>query len=435
MEDHRLGRDTLVSPRMAQAMNRWRRAFYGIPGSKGSHPTRLAAAITGYLSVLVTAELSIAITGGERGELLAQGLETVNMQRAVQLAARSGQCVLRPRVEDGALQIDLIPGENIFPTRLDAAGRPVAGYFADYRTREGESLVRLESFDYRKGTLTMGNRAYLLEGDQLGREIPLDTLAQWAELAPETVVQGVSGPLFGVIQMPFLGGDDPTSPLPVSLYADALESLEEFDRLYGELLYELHSGKRKRIIERQALPSLTGKRFPGTPDFAELSTDTYLVLDPLEEKNPFSDYSPTLRTEGYLTGLKNLLYLIENQCHLSPGAMSLETGGAITATEVVSRDRTTYHTCAAIQSRGLRPGILALLRGMDALCQLYALTPPGEYQVTIAFGDGVFEDTGAEFSRRMQMVQQGILKPEQLLSWYFGVSPAAAEALTVKGGV
>ena len=32
-----------------------------------------------------------------------------------------------------------------------------------------------------------------------------------------------------------------------------------------------------------------------------------------------------------------------------------------------------------------------------------------------------------EFSRRMQMVQAGILKPEQLLCWYFGVDAETAQ--------
>lgn len=39
----------------------------------------------------------------------------------------------------------------------------------------------------------------------------------------------------------------------------------------------------------------------------------------------------------------------------------------------------------------------------------------------LMFGDSVFEDTGTEFSRRFQMVQAGMLRPELLNSWYFGV--------------
>jgi A118 family predicted phage portal protein len=207
------------------------------------------------------------------------------------------------------------------------------------------------------------------------------------------------------------------------LYAGAETSIWEFDRLYGELLYELHSGKRKRILERQALPGLSGKPVPGALGYQDLATDTYLVLDPMEQQKPFDDYSPVMRTEEYLAALKALLHLIENQCHLSPGSLALETGsdGPVTATEVVSRDRTTYHTCAAIQEQGLRPALMDLVQAMDCLCDLYGLCPGGAYQASVSFGDGVFEDTDREFDRQLQMVSQGILKPEKLLGWYFHV--------------
>ena len=37
------------------------------------------------------------------------------------------------------------------------------------------------------------------------------------------------------------------------------------------------------------------------------------------------------------------------------------------------------------------------------------------------FGDSIFEDTGVEFQRRLALTQSNYLRPEQLLSWYFGV--------------
>ena len=148
----------------------------------------------------------------------------------------------------------------------------------------------------------------------------------------------------------------------------------------------------------------------------------------MEQQKPFDDYSPVLRTSEYLSALGALLRLIENQCHLSPGSLRLEGEDlrGVTATEILSRDRTTYHTCVQVQDQGLRPGILGLLRAMDMLADLYGLCPPGDYEAEIAFGDSIFEDTGTEFQRRLQMAQAGILRPEKLLSWYFSVDEDAA---------
>ena len=430
MEQRYLGQGTAVTPAMGKALERWQRSFYGLNTPRGGHPTGLAAALTGYLATLVTSELSLRITGGKRAVYLEQTVRRFlpMLQRAVQLAAAEGQCILRPRLQDGELLVELIPASRFYPIRFDAAGRPTAGYFADFRTSGRDELVRLESFDLRGGTLTLKNTAYRLKGDKLEREISLDAMDCWRDLEPEVVVERASGPLFGLLRMPFAGTVDPSSELPVSLYAGAEQSLQEFDRLYGELLYELHSGKRKRILERQALPGLSGKPVPGALGYQDLAADTYLVLDPMEQQKPFDDYSPVMRTEAYLSALKSLLHLIENQCHLSPGALSLEVGSGapVTAAEIVSRDRTTYHTCAAVQEQGLRPALTELIRAMDALCDLYGLCPPGPYQTEICFGDSVFEDTGTEFDRLLRMTQAEILRPEKLLGWYFHVDEDVA---------
>lgn len=420
--------NTLVTPAMHRAIGRWSRAFYGTDLPQNGHPTCLAAALTGRLATLVTAELTCSVSGGARGGYLQENLRAIRpqLQQAVQLAAALGGCVLRPRVQAGRMAVEVIPADRFFPTRLDAAGRPEAGFFADYQTWEGKELVRLEEFDFQAGTLTLRNRAYRLE--RTLQEIPLDSIPAWRDLEREVTVQHAPGPLFGYLRMPFANTVDPASSLPVSLYAGAEESLREFDRLWGEFLYELHSGKRKRIVERQALPGLSGRSVPGAPGYQDLAADTYLVLDPMEQQKPFDDYSPALRTGEYLTGLKALLGLIENQCRLSPGTVRLEelTGAPATATEVVSRDRATYHTCAAIQEEALRPALEELAAAMDTLADLYGLCPPGAWTLEISFGDSVFEDTGTEFQRLMEMVKAGILKPEKLLGWYFHISPAQA---------
>ena len=208
----------------------------------------------------------------------------------------------------------------------------------------------------------------------------------------------------------------------------------ETAELYSEMLYELHSGRRKSIVERQALVPMPkdtnkrGKRF----HYFDPTSDVY-ILDPAEQAKPFQDYSPALRTAEYMTGLKAILHIVENQCHLSPGTMAIdERTGTVTATQVISQDRTTYNTCSAIQQQGVTQGLLDVITAMNAMCELYQLAPAGELVPAVTYGDGVFEDTQQEFSRRIQMVQADILKPEQLLAWYFGVDVETAQTEYLK---
>lgn len=422
-----------ISPAMAQSQRLWLRAFYSPLDPGDHHLTNLPATLTGFLATLVTGELCIQCGSSARGQFLTGQLQRLSrrLSGAVQLAAACGMAVIRPIISGGEFQFELLGPGRFFPTRFGADGTVMAGYLADFEDLNGRTYIRLEFFDCRETELRLANRAYRAEGEVLVEEVSLETVPRWTGLVPDIVLTGVKKPLFGYVRMPFFNNVDPSSPLPVSIYAGAMENMAEFDRVYGELLYELHSGKRKRIIERQAIAPERKAGSPGRSDltgrgYRDISPDNYIVLDPMEQVRPFDDYSPQLRTEEYLTGLKVILHMVENQCHLSPGTLSLDARtGALTATEIISQDRTTYSTCAAIQE-ALKLALTDVIDAMDTLATLYHLCPAGRIAPSISFGDSVFEDTQQEFSRRMEMVKNGILRPEKLLEWYFDVDEDTA---------
>lgn len=427
-----------ISLPMARAITGWLNAFYNNP-NWATNQVRLSAlpsTITGFVATLVTNELSISCGTSTRAKYIEEQLQplTRKLHNAVQLATAGGQIIIRPFVQDGKFYFDLVQPGRFFPTRFNPDGRVMAGYFVDYRDVKGKEYIRIERFDCDGKQMIVSNKAYRSAGDIMGSEVPLATVPQWAELEPEITINGIKQPLFGCIQMPFANTVDDASPLPVSIYANAMDSIMEFDKVYSEMLYELHSGRRKSIVERQALVPMPkdtnkrGKRF----HYFDPTSDVY-ILDPAEQAKPFQDYSPALRTAEYMTGLKAILHIVENQCHLSPGTMAIdERTGTVTATQVISQDRTTYNTCSAIQQQGVTQGLLDVITAMNAMCELYQLAPAGKLVPAVTYGDGVFEDTQQEFSRRIQMVQADILKPEQLLAWYFGVDVETAQTEYLK---
>lgn len=427
-----------ISLPMARAITGWLNAFYNNP-DWATNQVRLSAlpsTVTGFVATLVTNELSISCGTSARAKYIEEQLQplTRKLHNAVQLATAGGQIIIRPFVQDGKFYFDLVQPGRFFPTRFNPDGRVMAGYFVDYRDVKGKEYIRIERFDCDGKQMIVSNKAYRSAGDIMGSEVPLATVPQWAELEPEITINGIKQPLFGCIQMPFANTVDDASPLPVSIYANAMDSIMEFDKVYSEMLYELHSGRRKSIVERQALVPMPkdtnkrGKRF----HYFDPTSDVY-ILDPAEQAKPFQDYSPALRTAEYMTGLKAILHIVENQCHLSPGTMAIdERTGTVTATQVISQDRTTYNTCSAIQQQGVTQGLLDVITAMNAMCELYQLAPAGELVPAVTYGDGVFEDTQQEFSRRIQMVQADILKPEQLLAWYFGVDVETAQTEYLK---
>ncbi|MCD8357461.1 MAG: phage portal protein [Clostridia bacterium] len=430
--------DVQISPVVARSIQECLNAFYYEPGwaKKGNMKlSGIPAVITNYISTLATTEMEVNCGTGARADWIMDQVKPLlhNMQRAVQLAAAGGELIIRPYVSGQAIQFDLVQAGRFFPTRIGDNDKVEAGFFCDYYDCSKGKFLRIESFDYSNGVLSIINKAYRNRGDVLSAEIPLTSVDKWAHLKPEFTVNNVSGPLFGAIRMPFANTVDDTSPLPISLYANALDNIKEFDTLYTEFLYELHSGKRKRIVERNAIVPRARDKTPGAipvgVTYKDMTTDTYLIIDPDEQSKPFDDYTPAIRSSDYLTGLKTVLAMVENQCYLSPGTLAIDDRtGAVTATQVISDDRTTYNTCNAIQQQGIAEGMLDAIRACDAMAELHHLAPAGDIEPSVSFGDSVFEDTAQEFARQMAMVQAGCLKPEKLLSWYFEVDEDTAIA-------
>ena len=57
---------------------------------------------------------------------------------------------------------------------------------------------------------------------------------------------------------------------------------------------------------------------------------------------------------------------------------------------------------------------------------LYNLAPAGTYEKAITWGDGILEDTDAEYQRRWSQVLAGKLRPELFMSWYYGCTEEEA---------
>lgn len=112
--------------------------------------------------------------------------------------------------------------------------------------------------------------------------------------------------------------------------------------------------------------------------------------------------------------------MYEVRIGVSSGTFTFDTQkGLVTATQVLSEDRTTYNTVAQIQ-RQLKPVPETVAEITANLARFYGYEVI-DGQPAVEFGDSVFEDTGTEFNRRFQMVQAGLLRPEEFNSWYFGV--------------
>ena len=92
--------------------------------------------------------------------------------------------------------------------------------------------------------------------------------------------------------MPMLNNID-GGPLPISIYANAVDSIIQLDKTYEQFLWERDTGKRRMVLDRGVAVKdpINGK--PAIP-FRELASDYYMTIDMPVDK-PWADYTPELR--------------------------------------------------------------------------------------------------------------------------------------------
>lgn len=422
-----IGGNVAISSTMALAIDTWFHIFCGnAPWMDGKTKSlRLANLSTAHLARLINAEIQVEVAGSPRADFLNECLQTQLLSRITekaQLALVGGCIVFKPFYANDTLGIEAVRSNAFYPTMIDTTGRATSGVFVERKKIGTFVYTRLESHRLLNGTYTITNKAFRGDGNTLGAEMPLNCVEAWAELAPQTTIQNVEKPLFACFRMPFANSIDLDSNLPVSIFADAVGTLQDIDQLYTDYCWEFQSGKRKIYVDSMAFD----RDQNGKPRYPE--ADLYVSIDTDSDSRSqlFDDYTPAIREQNYQNGINQLLRFYEAQTGVSAGTYSFDIkSGAVTATQVISEDRNTYYNVRAIQECE-KTAILDLVYALDVYATLYKLAPTGDYEVAVEFGDNVFEDTQTEFTRRMQMVAQGIMKPEEVRAWYLGENEETA---------
>lgn len=414
---------------MTEAVRRWDDLFY-LP-NQPPHSLKTAQVVTNYLATLATNELTLDAGASQRGKFITEQAKVnliPNIWEATQLAGVGGMAAIKPYVQGNSIYAEIIPRSRIYPTRFGANKRIEAGFFTDFEKVEENSYVRIETFEMIPQGLHITNKAYRLKDlELLGNNVSLQTVRRWADLQPEILISDVDRPHFGLIRMPMVNNID-GSDYPISVYANATDSILQLDRTYEQFLWERETGKRRMILDRSAALKDPVSRKPAIP-FKELASDYYMTIDMPDEK-PWDDYTPQMRIEEYQKALDVQLRIMEMQTGFSPGTFQIDIKtGKVTATQVISEDKTTYNTVKAVQERGMTAGLTDVLYWFDVYASVYGLAPAGTVDFSVTFGDSIFEDTGIEFQRRKALVDGKYIRPELLTSWYFGVSEEEAKEM------
>ena len=162
--------------------------------------------------------------------------------------------------------------------------------------------------------LTIETRLFELNGQTLGRCVPLATLPACAELVPQLVLPGVQGVGLAVLKTPLMNCVDGSTDA-VSIYAPAAGLLHALARCEEQLNAEFANGASRVFASEDLLrPDAQGRR--------ALQDDLFVGLPDDPANVGVTVYSPTLREGSYLARKQDLLRGCESLLGLRRGILS-----------------------------------------------------------------------------------------------------------------
>lgn len=240
---------------------------------------------------------------------------------------------------------------------------------------EGESLYQVTNKAYRNSTDISGNTT-------LGTPVPLTEVRAWAHLQPDTYIKGLTKPLFAYFRIPGSNMIDDSSPLGMSIFANAITELKAVDIAISRKDDEIEDSKHMTFIG-QTIKRSADNRHIKLPRFVQ-----QLGIG-LEDSGNSSikEHVAKLLTEQRLQDINFNLSMAGVKCGFSEGVFVLDgQRGMVTATQIESDDRDTIQTIKDDRD-ALQSALEQAIEGADKLATLMNLSPLGEYELTFAFGD------------------------------------------------
>jgi len=424
-----------ISPKMRDAIELWaamheNRAPWVEEGKGKIRSLGIPALIVKEESRLTTIELNAKLSGSARADFLNIPFQQLlnHKEEIIEFACARGDMVLKPYISGNTIAVDQIKAGDHFSLAFDSNGYSTSELFFDWRVIQENTYYRAEIQTFADNAMEITNKVVVKRKNGANYYTAnLSDVDDWKNISPSSRIENVKQPAWGLIKMPFARTVDTNSPLGVSSFAGSEPLIEDADRQYSNLLWEMNTGKRKVMTDE------TVRKWDKNGNPLPLEDEFIVGLENGDEKL-FYDYSAAFRDASIINALHFILSRIEAASGLSQGAISKILQGQVrTATEVLSMDTETRGTVELIRT-AFHTALEQLIYAMDVWATVandegYFKVPAGQVDSTIEFGDGVVISEDEEWNRGVTITSSGWLLPEILTGRYLGLPTKTPEDL------
>lgn len=324
----------------------------------------------------------------------------------------------------GRLMLDYAYMPNIYPLSWEN-GKILECAFAT-RKVDGKDEYMYVQIHRLNEQRTYDIENYLFRDNEgVMMEVPLGTIAELADVSPK-VSTGQTERLFVINRPNIVNNVDPSLPLGISAYANAIPQLKGCDIAYDTYVNEMITGKKRLIVKAEALQSVEGN-----PTFDPDDVVFYALPEDSSsgsEATMINPIDPQLRTAQLNEALQDMLNNLSAKCGFGQNQYKFDQGGVATATQIVSENSTLFRTIKKheiVLEEMLKELARIILRMGNLYCGQSLNT---DVEISVDFDDSIIEDKETEFQRDMQLLSAGIMQRYEIRMKYMNESEETAKA-------
>ncbi|MEN0666919.1 phage portal protein [Caldifermentibacillus hisashii] len=339
-----------------------------------------------------------------------------------------GGMVIKPYVENDRIMLSFVTADCFIPIswRNDTIYEAVFPY--EFKRRD-KKYTHLEWHLWENGQYVIRNEVYESQnGTDLGIKVPLAEF--FPNLEEEVRIDGLKQSLFAYFKPNVANNIDLQSPLGISIFANALDTLKAIDTAFDSFHREFRLGRKRIIVPAYAVKTVIDPDSGKALRYFDSTDETYEAFAFGDmDKSEFKDVSVELRVEEHIAAINALLNLFAMQTGFSSGTFTFDGQSMKTATEVISEQSKTFKSKQSHENI-IEEALQELIDSIVAMGVLYGMiNAPEEYEVTVSFDDSIAEDKGAEINQQTQLVAAGMQSKKRAIMKVQGVTEEEAQQI------
>jgi A118 family predicted phage portal protein len=312
------------------------------------------------------------------------------------------------------LKIGFVTADCFLPISW-SNGKINEGVFINQTKKGDKWYTLLEWHQWEGSTYVVTNELYESStANEIGVKVSLSKL--YPDLEEEVRIENLSRPLFVYFKPNIANNFDTQSPLGISIYANALDTMKALDIAFDSFIREFSLGKKRILVPATAVKTVVDPQTGDMKRYFDANDEVYQAFNFTEQENQkIQDMSVEIRVEEHVQAIQALLDILSMQIGFSAGTFTFDGKVVKTATEVISENSKTFRTKNNHETL-IEEGLKELITSIVEVAELYGIfSAPAEYKVNIDFDDSIAEDRDSNADYYLKLKNGGLLSAKTAL--------------------